>query len=353
MHRMNIRTSHVATLLLLLLTTLATKKIQAQFDIEDSNTTASLRGIHNVGGGVVWASGTGGTYLHTVDGGVTWQAARVPSAESLDFRGIRAVDARTVYLMSAGPGDKSRIYRIYRTVDAGVLAELQLTNPDPSGFWDAIAFWDAQHGIVLGDPVDGKFVILVTDDGGAHWRRKPTPPALPKEGAFAASGTCLIASGKQDLWFVTGGPAARVFHSTDRGQTWTVVSTPILSGGPSQGIFSIAVWDERHGVIVGGDYKNPKAADKNAAFTTDGGKTWILAEKPPSGYRSAVAVVFGTSPPALVAVGITGIDSSQDGGKTWSSMDAEEYNAVSFSQSIGWAVGPHGRIKRVVITLQK
>ena len=64
----------------------------------------------------MWASGSGGTWLVTIDGGVTWRAAKVAGAEALDFRGIRAIDARTVYLMSAGSGDKSRIYK---TTDAG------------------------------------------------------------------------------------------------------------------------------------------------------------------------------------------------------------------------------------------
>src|SRR5260370_9447098 len=101
-----------------------------------------------------------------------------------------------------------------------------------------MAFWDGQHGIVLGDPVDGKFVILVTDDGGAHWRRKITPPALSNEGAFAASGTCLTARGKSEAWFGTGGPgAARGFPSTDGRGTPNVSTPPHPNDVTSAGMF--------------------------------------------------------------------------------------------------------------------
>ena len=216
---------------------------------QESGTSASLRGVSAVNARVVWASGTGGTYLKTTDGGAHWTAAQVPGAESLDFRDVHAVDDRTVYLLSAGTGDKARIYK---TTDGGAHWTLQLTNPDAQGFFDALAFWDAEHGIAIGDPVDGRFAVFTTDDGGAHWQRRQGPEALPGEGAFAASGTCLIARSARDAWFGTGG--ARVFHSTDGGLTWQVSSTPMRHDKPSAGIFSLAFSDARHGVAVGGDY---------------------------------------------------------------------------------------------------
>ena len=81
------------------------------------------------------------------------------------------------------------------------------------------------------------------------------PAALPGEGAFAASGTCLVVQGDRNAWFGTGG--GRVFRSTDRGRTWTVHKTPIRAGNGSSGIFSLTFWDADHGVAVGGDYKEP------------------------------------------------------------------------------------------------
>src|SRR5689334_13950504 len=77
---------------------------------QQSNTKASLRGVAAVDEKVAWASGTGGTYLITTDGGAHWVAAQVPGAEKLDFRDVHAIDERVAWLMSAGPGDASRIY---------------------------------------------------------------------------------------------------------------------------------------------------------------------------------------------------------------------------------------------------
>jgi quinoprotein glucose dehydrogenase len=305
---------------------------------QKSNTTASLRGLAVLSRTTAWASGTGGTYLRTTDG-ATWTAATVPGAESLDFRDVHAVDARTAWLLATGPGNKSRIYK---TADAGGHWTLQLTNPDAAGFLDAVAFWEADHGIALGDPVDGRFVIFVTDDGGAHWREQPGPQALPKEGAFAASGTCLIVTDAHDAWFGTGG--ARIFHSTDRGRTWTVAATPIRHDGPGAGIFSLAFSDALHGIAVGGDYTKPDSAEHNIAVTSDGGRTWTEPAGPyPAGYRSAVA--YDRARKAWIATGTSGSDISSDNGQSWARFDTAGYNAAAFApDGTGWAVGLKGAL---------
>ena len=308
-----------------------------------SNTTASLRGLSAVDDQVVWAGGTGGTWLRTTDGGVHWTAARVPGADALDFRGIRAFDARTAFLMSAGPGDKSRIYR---TFDGGEHWSLLFTHPDPQGFLDSIAFWDRDHGLVVGDALDGTADLRATADGGAHWERQRTPPALPNEGSFAASNTCLFLAGTSEAWFITGGTgAARVFHTRDRGRTWSVAATPVRNDSPSAGIFSIAFANPAHGIVVGGDYSKDKEDRGNIALTTNGGAFWTAPPAGPHGFRSAIAWV-----PALqlwIATGTSGSDYSADGGRTWKLFDPGAYNALSFAPGgAGWAAGAHGRIAR-------
>lgn len=310
--------------------------------IRDTGITSSLRGVSAASNRVVWASGTGGAYLRTSDGGATWHAATVAGAETLDFRGVHAVDDRAAYLLASGPGEKSRIYK---TTDSGAHWTLQFENHDPMGFFDAIAFWDARHGIVLGDPVDGQFVILTTADGGGHWIRQHTPRSLPNEGAFAASNTCLTVRGRSEAWFATGGSGgARVFRSRDGGQTWTVAETPIRNDAAPAGIFAMAFSDSRQGIAVGGDYTKPTESLHNIATTSDGGQTWTEPSgSHPNGYRSAIAFVPDRK--MWVAVGPTGSDLSYDGGKTWKLFDAGAFNAVSFvSSRSGWAVGPNGRL---------
>jgi photosystem II stability/assembly factor-like uncharacterized protein len=269
---------------------------QSEPRVQISHTTESLRGVSAVSRSVAWASGTHGTYLRTTDGGLTWTPAQVAGAEALDFRAVVAFSADEAFLMSAGPGERSRIYH---TSDGGNHWQLQFTNTNPKGFFDSMVFWDAKHGVVLGDPVPDdsgilKFELLLTEDG-QNWRGIPTaklPAAIEGEGAFAASNTCLaIVPGGLDakLWFATGGKTARVFHSGDRGQSWEVVDTPMVHGPDSAGIFSIAFRDAMHGVIAGGDYKHPNDDGPNLAFTEDGGKTWTLSPLHPLAYFSAVA----------------------------------------------------------------
>ncbi len=315
--------------------------IKAQvWTAQTSNTDASLRGVSVVSAKVVWASGTKGTYLITADGGENWKAGEVSGAGDMDFRAVRAFDDKTAILMSIGSGQKSRIYR---TKDGGGTWDVLYTNPDLKGFFDDIAFWDNSHGILLGDQVDGHFVIMTTDDGGETWKRQKTPAALPKEGAFAASNSCLFTIGLHEVWFGTSG--ARVFHSSDGGKKWTVATTPIRSDAPSAGIFSIAFMNPLYGIAVGGDYSKPADATQNIAITEDGGKKWTAPGNGPSGFRSAITYLADKK--MWISTGTSGSDVSIDKGKTWKQFDKGNYNAMAFILSYaGWAVGPKGAIAR-------
>ena len=310
-----------------------------------SGTTASLRGVSAVNPAVIWASGAGGNYLRTLDGGATWHAAVLPGAAGLDFRSVRALDSGTAWLMSSGPGAQSRVYR---TADGGAHWSPLYTNPDAGGFFDALAFWDARRGVVLGDPVDGRFVILTTGDGGQTWQRRKLPPALPNEGAFAASNSCLVLRGKREVWFGTGGPSgARVFHSSDGGLHWDVAGTPLRHDGAGAGIFSLDFAPSRHGVAVGGDYGKPADTTVNVAVTSNGGRAWAEpGGAHPTGYRSAVAFLSGRK--VWIAVGSSGSDISRDSGRSWTPFDSGAYNAIGTAGGdAAWAVGPGGRIARL------
>lgn len=313
--------------------------------VQESGATASLRGISAVSAKVAWASGSGGTYLRTIDGGATWIAAKVPGASDVDFRAVRAFDDKTAFLLSIGSGEKSRIYG---TEDGGERWQLLYTNPDPKGFWDALAFWDDTHGIILGDPVGGHFVVLTTEDGGASWHRQKTPAALPGEGALAASNSCMTVHGAREVWFGTGGPGGgRVFHSEDAGQTWTVSKTPIRKDGASAGIFSLAFSNTRHGIAVGGDYNKPKETAGVVAITSDGGKTWNTPSGAPGGFRSDVEYLLERK--IWIATGTSGSDYSLDNGNSWKAFDSGNYNAISIApDGDAWAVGPKGAIARLV-----
>ena len=326
----------------------ATRPALAQWAALPSPTTAELRGLSVVSPSVVWASGQHGTVLRTMDGGATWTSDSIPGAAGLDLRAIDGTSPQVAHAISIG--DSSRIYR---TTDGGRSWSLRWSATRKGTFLDAIRFWDAQHGIAMSDPVDGRFLVLTTSDGGETWREVPAvriPPALEGEGGFAASGSCLTVFGSSHVWFASGGATvARVYHSADRGRTWSVHDTPIRAGVPSAGIFSIAFRDARNGVIAGGDYLQPALRGRNLALTKDGGRTWTLVDSAtsPAGYRSAVAYVPDVGGRVLVAVGLTGTDLSRDRGGPWLTVDSVAYNSVGFATpNRGWAVGPAGRIAR-------
>jgi photosystem II stability/assembly factor-like uncharacterized protein len=310
---------------------------------------AELRGLSAAAPAVVWASGTRGRYARSIDGGRTWRLDSVPEASMLDFRAVQALDARRAWLMSAGYAERGQA-RIYRTTDAGAHWSLVYATIQNGVFLDALAFWDAQHGIALGDPLEDRLFILTTNDGGTTWTRVPPerlPPTLFGEAAFAASGTCLTVDGQSDVWIGTGGAStARVFHSADRGRTWTVAATPIHAGNASSGIFALAFRDARHGVAVGGDYELVRGGFPNVALTDDGGRTWRVAKGPlPAGYLSGAAYIPATG--HVIAVGLAGTALSLDGGESWRMVDTVPYNSVRFAAAdAGYAVGPKGRVAR-------
>ena len=313
-----------------------------------SGVAATFRGVSTVSDTVAWASGSGSTVLRTADAGKTWLPLTV-TADRLDFRDVDAIDARTAYALSIGAGAASRIYK---TIDAGATWTLQYTNQDPKGFLDAMAFWDAAHGIVVGDSVNGAFSILLTADGGKTWTpASALPPALQGEGAFAASGTNVAVFGNSDAWFATGAAAtSRVLHTRDRGRSWTIADTP-LKGGGSAGAFSVAFRDALHGVVVGGDYQKEAEAIDNLAITNDGGGTWTASkEHALSGFRSLVAHAPGTKT-SWIAVGPQGADWSDNDGRTWSAIAGTGFHTFSFSPSgrAGFGAGGKGTIGKLEI----
>jgi photosystem II stability/assembly factor-like uncharacterized protein len=330
--------------------------------LQNSGTTASLRGVHALAGGVAWASGSDGTVLRTEDGGYLWQRCVVPKgAEKLDFRGVWAWDAQTAVVMSSGPGDASRIYK---TTDGCQTWALKYTNLEPKGFWDAIVGATAKQLFVLGDPVDGKFRIYTSRDAGDTWFLEDDAGLdqdAKGEGAFAASNSALTTAGGF-FWFGSGGKGGpHVYYSYAKcapGQensgmcemAWAKSAPPITGGADAAGIFSVGErysmdmrGGQSHGstIAVGGDYEKPAESAGTAAYSLDGGKTWTAAAVPPHGYRSAVA--WDAKNRVWIAAGTNGSDFSRDNGKTWQPLDDGAWNALS----LPYIVGPKGRIARL------
>lgn len=314
----------------------------AQWQMQDSHTAASFRGIHSVDGQIAWASGTNGTVLRTEDGGAHWQKCAVPpDADKLDFRAVWAWDAKNAMVMSAGPADGSRVYE---TKDGCAHWTELRRNAIQEGFWDALVFSpDRRLGVLLGDPVGGRFYLEQATRSG--WAVDPDPcAAQPGEAAFAASNSSVAFLDRHRYVIATGGKTgARVLfpRAANGPRSCAAVNVPLAGGSESSGIFSIYFRDAKHGIAVGGDYKKPNESAGTAAWTSDGGLHWTAASKPPHGYRSSVA--WSAERKAWIAAGTNGSDISRDGGKIWQSLDDGNWNALS----LPFAVGPNGRIARL------
>jgi photosystem II stability/assembly factor-like uncharacterized protein len=314
-----------------------------------SGTRNRLQAVSAVNERVVWVSGVGGTYALTTDGGERWRAGVVPGADSLEFRDVEGVSERVAYLLAAGPGERSRIYR---TDDGGGSWSLQFTNRDTSAFYDCFAFWDARRGFAMSDAVDGRFPVVRTADG-TGWNEigDRMPRAQAGEGAFAASGTCTAVVGNRHGWIATGAAArARVLRTADRGDTWSSADTPIVQGSPTAGGASIAFRDTLHGILGGGDIAAPDASADNVASSSDGGRTWRLATRTPfPGAIYGLAYVPGGDGRTVVATGPSGAAWTADEGQTWRPIQGvRDYWAVGMAgRSAGWLVGTEGRILKL------
>jgi photosystem II stability/assembly factor-like uncharacterized protein len=336
--------------LLALILFLAAPLADAQFQMQDSHSTASLRGIHAVDANVAWATGADGTILHTRDGGAHWQRCTTRAgAQKLDFRGVWAWSADVAMILSSGPGDQSRVYL---THDGCLHWKEQATNTDKDGFWDAIAFKtgpfsQARSGILVGDPVNGRFATYTLLPESGWEPNQKSCAARADEGGFAASNSIVYPFGPQRYIIVTGGKGgprallSPLLAHNDVNTDCLAVELPLNGGTEAAGAFSISFRDQNHGVVVGGDYKKPDDSTRTAAWTSDGGRHWTAAVKPPHGYRSSVA--WDPQAKVWIAVGTNGSDVSHDDGKTWQPLDDGKWNAVSPP----FAVGPGGRIGRL------
>lgn len=312
-----------------------------------TGSTARFRGLSVVSDEVVWLGGYNGTVLRSVDSGAHWTSVGPSAAADLQFRDIEAMSEDHAVALTIGPGEDSRVYV---TVDGGRSWSESFRNTDANAFYDCLAFFDAKRGIAVSDPPDGKARIIATVDGGRSWRvvdNAGMPPALAGEFYFAASGTCLRAGKGRTAYLATGGGAeARVLTSTDWGRTWTAASTPLASSD-SAGIFSVDFRTPREGIVVGGDFLAPTTAGGNAAYTTDGGRTWLEPSAFPAGYRSGLSWMPGWR--AALAVGPSGTDVTWDGGRSWSVVDSGSFDAVECGEHVCWASGAGGRVGKLPV----
>ena len=251
-----------------------------------------------------------------------------------EFRAV-AFNATDFFMLSvANPA------LLYKTGEDGKM-DLVYIEEGEGVFYDAMTFWNNKEGIAIGDSVDGCLSIIITRDGGHHWRKLPCsklPKGIDGEGAFAASNTNIKTIGTK-TWIAT--TSGRILFSPDKGKTWKSFQTPIVNQADAEGIYSIDFWDENLGIAIGGDYTNPDLNTANKAITKDGGKTWtLLANGQHPEYKSCIQFIPGSNGKGIVALGFTGVSYSSDRGLNWTKLSEEAFYTLRFqNDSIAYAAG--------------
>lgn len=294
--------------------------------VEKPNT--SIRSVHTTAKGEVWFAGSNAHYGWSNNEGDSWTIDSISFLnQKINFRSLGSSSRGVSLVTIENPG------MIFRTDNKGNSWYLSYYEEGEHVFYDAVKFYDSKEGIALGDPVDGCFSILKTYNSGESWEKIPCsklPEVIEGEAAFAASNTNIETVG-DSTWIVTGGKAARILFSPNRGKTWQILKTPIISGGQMTGIYSVDFYNSDIGVIIGGDWNNKSNSKKNKAITLDGGKSWkVLNKKKDPPYQSCIKFVPNSNGKSLISVGIPGVYYSDNFGRSWTKISEESFYAITF-----------------------
>lgn len=326
--------------------TAGAQKSRVGVELLTTGTNTSLRGLSVVTDNIIWVSGSNGTVGRSSNGGKTWKWLTVKGFEKNDFRDIEAFDASTAIIMAVG--DPAYILK---TTDGGNSWKVVYENKTRGMFLDAMDFPTIYNGIVIGDPVDGRFFMAKTTDGGDTWMEMPAdqrPVADSGEACFAASGTNIRYFGRDAVFFVSGGLNSRTFINGK------AIDAGLVKGKESTGANSIAVYDAGKGkatstmIVAGGDFAADSSAVNNCFYTHDGGKNWKAPHQAPHGYRSCIEYI---SKKEIVSCGLNGVDYSFDGGRNWTWISKEGFHTVRYAKAGEqvYLAGNNGKIGKLVL----
>lgn len=308
------------------------------------NDSLSIRAIQVIGPNLAFAANNGVYGLYNSKAN-RWKTGKQLHKEGVpEYRSVASTSSDFFMLSVAKPA------LLYKTGDKGEM-ELVYKEENEGVFYDSMAFWNNKEGLAMGDPTDGCLSVIITRDGGLTWTKLDCgslPAVAEGEAAFAASNSNIAIQG-DEAWLLSGGKRSRVYHTSDKGNSWEVFDTPLMQGKETTGGYSIDFYDNKNGFIIGGDYTKPELNKGNKARTTDGGRTWeLVAEGKAPGYKSSVRYVPNSEAKSLVATGFSGISYSHDGGETWQQLSSEGFYTLRFvNDSTAYAAGK-GKIAKLV-----
>ena len=299
----------------------------------------SIRGLSMPSASVVWASGSNGMVAKSVDGGNSFRWMKVEGYARRDFRDIEAFDSSTAIIMAIDTPA-----HILKTTDGGLTWKKVFEDKRPGMFLDAMDF-SGNNGVVIGDPMNGKTFMAVSNDNGDSWTPKETKNSMMDgEAFFASSGSNIKLLGPTTGFktlFVSGGMQSRMFFNGNG------INLPLQSGRNSTGANGLALHpNQKQGIIIGGDFANDKRSDSAILlFSLYPKVTFSYAVTPPSGYKSAAVFLSKTS---VLACGTSGVDVSVDAGLNWKTISNIGFHVAVKSPDGKYAImaGGNGRIAK-------
>ncbi len=296
----------------------------------------SIRGLAVVNERVIWVSGSEGNIGLSTDGGKNWKWIQVPGFEKSDFRDIEAFDDKEAFIMGV-----TQPAIVLKTSDGGNTWKTVFADTTKAAFLDAMDF-SGNKGVVVGDPVVEKKYILESNDRGESWKKNESADvgSLDSgEAFFAASGSNVRFISGDGYVQVSGGTKSRLFTGSQ------IYNLLINQGTTSTGANSIAINPVKpnEGYIVGGDFSHDTLRYKNSIHVQFSPFIQIPPATPPHGYRSCVEYI---SENQLVCCGPSGVDYSNDGGKTWSLISNSGFYVCRKAKKGNsfFLAGPHGKI---------
>jgi hypothetical protein len=275
---------------------------------------------------VVWISANKGTVGRSMDGGKHWTFTPVKGFEQKEFRSVYAFNDRVAIVANVGSPAS-----VLRTVDGGATWTEVYRNESREVFIDGIDFWNADEGLIYGDPIGDRMLLLKTTDAGKSWKELPesSRPSLEKgEASFASSGTGIRCYGEGKAVIATGGLISRLFFSGDRGLGWSSSNALLHQGSPTGGVFSVAVGALSQLVLAGGDFQDSTVTA--CALYRDAADKWKSPLISPGGTRWCVEFIGATT---AVAVGPSGADITFDNGITWTPLfDDKSFHVIRKSR---------------------
>lgn len=318
--------------------------------LDSSQSGVSFRGLSVVNSQTAWVSGSKGTIGKTLDGGNSWTWLHPKGMQQRDFRDIEAFSDKIAVAMAIdSPGI------IIKTTDGGQSWKT-VYRSDVSGiFLDAMDFF-GPIGYCVGDPIEGKFWLLQTINGGNSWQLltdNNRPQALPGEACFAASGTNLLVapdtSNGPVVVFVSGGQKSRLHMLSAFGKT--ALPLPLQSGSTSTGANSIA-YSNNGMLVAGGDFSHPTRSDSSFTVISFSNPAPKPAAAP--AYTSCIAI---TPQQHMLASGMGGVwfaayahTEKGNAWQAWKSLCTATMHVLRTAPdaSVAFSAGSQGKIGKIV-----